>query len=86
MKEILESKSKKIERKLKKVLRGCGGFCEKGGECWHLSRKEHLTFNKSLIDSKLQKIRMYCDGCKIEIFELKAQLILLKELLEKAKK
>ncbi len=81
-KKQLEEMYKKIERKLKKTLKGCGDECEKGGTCYHMSRDKKLVFNKSLIDSKLERIRMYCDSCKLTIFELKAQLRLLKEILQ----
>lgn len=81
-KKQLQERYKKIERKIKRVMRGCGDTCERGGTCWHLSRKEQLLFNKDLTDSKIAKVRVYCENCRIEIFELRAQLRLLKEILE----
>ena len=52
----------------------------------HLSRDKKLVFNKNLTDSKLEKVRMYCDNCRFEIFSLQAQLRLLNELMSKTKK
>lgn len=77
---------KHLENKVKKLMEGCGGDCEKGGTCYHLSRDKQLIFNKDLTDSRLERVRMYCDSCKIEIFETKAQLRLLNEIVNKIDK
>lgn len=80
-KQQLIKRFDKLKRKVKKVMKGCGDECEKGGTCWHLSKNKQLLFNKDLTDSKLEKVRVYCDNCRIQIFEIKAQLRLLKEVL-----
>lgn len=85
IKKQLQERYKKIERKIKRVMKGCGDICEKGGICYHLSRDKQLVFNKDLSDSKLERIRRYCEGCRIEIFELQAQLRLLNWILEVTK-
>lgn len=77
----LQERFKKLERKYKKLLKGCGDECEKGGTCYHMSRDKKLLFNKDLTDSKLERVRMYCNNCKHELTEVRGQLRLLKEIL-----